>query len=180
MNEDQTLEGGLDLDTRPPAEGFAAPSRQRAAHRGSSYYRLFEPEYDNPAGAAGGPRTTYFIATTRRSGSTLLCEAIVDLGGLGVPTEYLDLSMTYLYDLATRWNCARVRDYLGALGDRRSHASGLTGMKVHWDQLAAFSSFVLGRDDWGSGAEHACVGGDVPAPPARWERELARQAVRGG
>jgi LPS sulfotransferase NodH len=179
MTEGQILECRLDLDRRLPAEGFADSARQRAAHRGSSYYRLFEPEFDNPAGVAKGSRSTYFIATTRRSGSTLLCEAIVDLGGLGIPTEYLDLSMTYLYDLAMRWNCTSVQDYLQALGDRRSDSSGMTGMKVHWDQLASFSSFLLSRDDWGSGADHALVGSGMPAPPVRWELELARRAVRG-
>lgn len=185
------------LDRPLPPAGFASARDRRAS--GGAYYRLFESAFDSATSVRKTQPAHYFIATTRRSGSTLLSEAIVEMGDLGVPTEYFDLSMTYLFDLASRWSCVTVGDYLDALYKMRSSRHGLLGAKIHWDQLEAFVSFVAGRDNWGSSAEHAVVhdglGGSSGSPPegltervvdrlwpqARWiwlrRDDTARQAV---
>jgi trehalose 2-sulfotransferase len=83
-----------------------------------------------------GPRTTYLIFFTPRSGSYLLCEALTTSGLAGFPGEYF--SATQMDHLAKRWGISRQSDYLEALFRNRTTANGVFGAKVTWRHFGAF------------------------------------------
>jgi LPS sulfotransferase NodH len=95
------------------------------------------PEYDRPpASPPTGPRRTYVVCSTPRSGSGLLCRALAGSGALGTPLEYLNSIHRGI--LSERWGCgADLRSYVAALHARRTSIEGLFGVKVHWEQLVA-------------------------------------------
>ncbi len=105
-----------------------------------SGYDLLTESYDL---AADQPVTRrYLIASTPRSGSTLLAEGLMT-AGLGVPMEYLDLGAS-LPILARRWGTSDLTEYLGQVERLRSR-QGVLGVKVHWHQVVYLANTVLGR-----------------------------------
>lgn len=102
----------------------------------SSYTERFSgPEHDLPARPLGElAERCYVLATTPRSGSNLLGDALRTSGGLGVPMEYLDLSAAQPL-LASRWRTTDLAGYLAHLHAHRTDPSGWFGLKVHWHQL---------------------------------------------
>jgi LPS sulfotransferase NodH len=95
------------------------------------------PEYDRPpATPPTGPRRTYVVCSTPRSGSGLLCRALAGTGVLGTPLEYLN--PVHRGILTERWGCGSdLRSYVAALHARRASDEALFGVKVHWEQLVA-------------------------------------------
>lgn len=88
--------------------------------------------------AAAGPaaRRSVVIATTPRSGSWLLAEALEGTEAVGHPREYLRADYEPLY--AERWGLpARrtYRDYLDAVVAAGTSENGVFAIKVHWGQL---------------------------------------------
>lgn len=107
--------------------------------------------YDLPP-AQGG--RCYLVASTPRTGSTLLCRSLWDTGRVGAPKEYLNPMQVRdwelragrlgsrirhgalwgpLVGLAGRgyWPDSRLRAYLDRVRQRRTGASGWFGLKLH-------------------------------------------------
>ncbi len=110
------------------------------------------PAFDLPAPDA--PARTYVVATTPRSGSTLLCRALWETGRVGAPKEYLN--PTQLRDWRARFaplpgrlavaglrgplvaltpalgfDEAALRAHLDLVRARRTGPTGWFGLKVH-------------------------------------------------
>lgn len=148
-----TVSPGQRTDGAPsssgPAQTPAAPPRLAVAPASSpvrsepdlSERALNSAAYDQPPPAETPSR--YFILSQRRSGSFMLCRALIR-AGLGVPHEYFQPH--HLRDLARRWG-VRARtgrggappDFLQALIDRRT-ANGHFGAKIqYWEYEKALS-----------------------------------------
>ena len=142
-----------------------------------STYDLLTEKYDRPATEPVTRR--YLIASTPRSGSTLLAEGLMT-AGLGVPMEYLDLGATLPY-LARRWGTDDLTEYVEHVHRLRSR-HGVLGVKAHWHQVVFIVNTALGRPrtaelsytDARRVLEHL-----VPAPRYVWigRRDLDRQTV---
>lgn len=81
------------------------------------------------------PLRTVLVCTSRRSGSTLLGEALYRAGGLGCPLEYLHGG--FRPGLAARWGAGDLHEYRRALYRHRIDATGTLGIKVFWPDLLA-------------------------------------------
>lgn len=77
------------------------------------------------------PRLGYFICSTPRCGSSLLCEALCLSGVAGVPTEYFDENTKAGFISA--W-CIDEVDYLPNLLIRKTTPNGVFGCKAHFHQ----------------------------------------------
>jgi LPS sulfotransferase NodH len=99
---------------------------------------LYEAQFDFPR-TTTEPRLHYLIATTQRSGSTLLALRLWRTGGLGAPLEYLKSDT--IAELEKRLGAASHAGYWCALQGRRTSPNGVFGFK-------AFGSHIkeCGRD----------------------------------
>jgi LPS sulfotransferase NodH/2-polyprenyl-3-methyl-5-hydroxy-6-metoxy-1,4-benzoquinol methylase len=85
-------------------------------------------------------RLTYVIATTPRSGSTLLSSLLTQTGVLGVPAEYWNFHrrerpVATGTQLAERLEASSPADYLTKLLACRTTKNGVFGIKLHFSQL---------------------------------------------
>jgi len=113
-----------------------------------------------------GRRRRYIVASTPRTGSTLLCRALWDTGRVGAPKEYCNPmqlrdwavragSQTHrllqgpLVGLAGRgWSRARLDEHLKRVEALRTGPTGWFGMKVHrhhWERWGGFEAEVFLR-----------------------------------
>ena len=123
-------------------------------------------EFDLPPGSA--PARTWVMASTPRTGSTLLCRALWDTGQVGAPKEYLNPMQVRDWEVrlgsrASRWRHAllkgsllglvgrgpwpdaRLRDHLSRVRARRTGPHGHFGLKIHHHHVRRW--FVdAGRD----------------------------------
>ena len=106
-----------------------------------STYDLLTDSYDLPSAVPVTRR--YLIASTPRSGSTLLAEGLM-AAGMGIPAEYFDVRNT-VQVIATRWGITDFATYLKKLHHLRSR-SGVFGVKVHWHQLTHLTAMLLGPE----------------------------------
>jgi LPS sulfotransferase NodH len=90
------------------------------------------------------PLRSVLICTSRRSGSTLLGEALYRAGGLGCPLEYLHAG--FRPALAARWGAHDLRAYRLALYRNRIDATGTLGIKLFWPDLLAVCAERFPRD----------------------------------
>jgi LPS sulfotransferase NodH len=86
------------------------------------------PPWDPPAA-----KLSYVVCSTPRSGSGLLCRALVASGCGGHPAEYFNPAQHV--PLALRWQALTLATYSVALLAHRTDPDGVFGMKLHWDQL---------------------------------------------
>ncbi|MEZ4321272.1 MAG: Stf0 family sulfotransferase [Myxococcota bacterium] len=122
------------------------------------------PDHDLPS--CTGART-YVIASSPRTGSTLLARMLWETGRVGAPKEYLNPMQIRDWEVRLggplsrrthgllrgpavnlachgRWTDTRLRDHLQRVRQRRS-SGGWFGLKVHWHHFERF--FVAsGRD----------------------------------
>ncbi|MCO4746223.1 MAG: hypothetical protein KC912_15605 [Proteobacteria bacterium] len=151
------------------------------------------PSWDLPRTTA--PRAIYVIASTPRTGSTLLCRSLWDTGMVGAPKEYLNPMQIRDWEvrlggmasslrhralsgpalaLAGRlgWGEARVTAHLERVMRRRTSATGWFGMKIHahhhrrWFGTRSMES-ALGPIRW-----IRIVRADRLAQAVSWERAL--------
>ncbi len=80
-----------------------------------------------------GEITSYIVASSPRSGSTLFCEALARTGRLGMPLEYF--RMRHSVDKGRSWGARSLAEYCQEMVKRRSTPNGVFGMKLHHDQL---------------------------------------------
>jgi LPS sulfotransferase NodH len=122
------------------------------------------PDYDLPP--CTGART-YVIASSPRTGSTLLARMLWDSGAVGAPKEYLNPMQIRDWEVRLggplsrrthgllrgpavglagrgRWSDERLRAHLARVRERRS-SGGWFGLKIHWHHYQRF--FVVRRRD---------------------------------
>lgn len=100
-------------------------------------YHEYNDEFDvYPRWHKQTPDVSYMVCTTPRSGSSLLCLTLMEAGRMGVPAEYLD--KTNKQNLRYSWNVLDGKSYIRELIARRTSASGVFGMKLHWHNLVNF------------------------------------------
>jgi LPS sulfotransferase NodH len=75
---------------------------------------------------------SYFICSTPRSGSYLLCELLFRTGLGGAPEEFFHPD--HMARLRSRWGARTLDDYLLALAAHKTGPNGVFGAKVHWGQ----------------------------------------------
>jgi len=92
-------------------------------------------EYDFFPGVS--VQSTYIIASTPRTGSTLLSDLLWDSAKAGAPLEYLHDK--HSLDYKARWGFKTVDEYAQMLLRSRTSDNGVFGMKVHFHQLNNFS-----------------------------------------
>jgi LPS sulfotransferase NodH len=94
----------------------------------------FESRPHNPyferAPADGGVSRRYLIATTGRSGSTLLCSRIAEHGALGYPNEFLN--ETYLAQFDRLFPTPNLADFERFILHSFSSDDGVFGLKIDW------------------------------------------------
>jgi LPS sulfotransferase NodH len=85
------------------------------------------------------PRRSYIVASTPRSGGTLLCAKLWQTGVMGAPTEYLGYpSGGFARKMAARLTPSSPADYLTKVLARRTSKNGVFGAKVY------FKDFIEG------------------------------------
>ncbi len=115
--------------------------------REAYYERMMSTEHD----ARGGVRTPtlrYCIASTPRSGSTLLSRTLEATGAAGVPMEYLNPSFIGGWVRLHGRKPIKIAQYLADLESRRTTSKGVFSLKLHWAQvryLAATSKTPIGE-----------------------------------
>ena len=140
-------------------------------------YDLTTVAYDRDHGYIR-PQRTVVVCTSRRSGSTLLGEALHRAGGLGCPLEYLHPG--FRPGFANRWNAPALPGYLSALYRYRTDANGTLGIKVFWpDLLFVYAERYPDRSSPGYDAIADLVRELFPNPTfvQLWRRDLLRQAI---
>ena len=95
------------------------------------YYYLNGAEFDAepvPMGPA------YMVASSPRSGSTLLCRLLWNRGSAGLPHEYFH--RRHRAELSERWGVGPgLEGYLAELARRRTGGNGTFGFKAHFPQV---------------------------------------------
>jgi trehalose 2-sulfotransferase len=126
-------------------------------------YDLTGPDYDHDH--EGPPRRTVLLCSLRRSGSTLLGEALHATGRLGCPLEYFFAGMRP--GIAERWAAPDLDGYVRALYRYRTDAGGTLGVKLFWPDLLG-----LCAESWPDRAERYRINLET-APAADAERVYA-------
>ena len=90
----------------------------------------------------------YVIATTQRSGSTLLSDLLLQTGICGQPGEYLTSSFVERNeDLLKACNSSPInsslKDYIKYVYTRYHSKNGTCGLKITWDQILKIHNDVL-------------------------------------
>lgn len=109
-------------------------------HSIGSLEPLYAAAYDFPL-STGKPRLTYMLATTPRTGSTLLALDLLRSGRMGAPLEYCN--PRYIHQYAGRLGAVTLGGYLEALQRVRTSPNGIFGVKLmraHYDLLRSPSA----------------------------------------
>ncbi|MFZ9201008.1 MAG: Stf0 family sulfotransferase [Opitutales bacterium] len=102
--------------------------------RDAYYERMMSAEHD-ARGGARAPSLRYCIASTPRSGSTLLSRTLEATGLAGVPMEYLNPAFIGGWVRLHRGQPVKLAQYLADIESRRTTANGVFGLKLHWAQV---------------------------------------------
>jgi LPS sulfotransferase NodH len=104
---------------------------------------------DFPTGTL--PTLCYFVASTRRSGSTHVCDELWRTGLLGAPMEYFAFR-NVMVELISRLSVRSLDEYAWRVVEVRTSPNGVFGLKVHYDQYAFMGLSGLlplfGRPRW--------------------------------
>lgn len=93
---------------------------------------------------------TYFIASTPRSGSSLLAAGLVATGVAGRPEEYFaaEHMAAYKQDLQLPRDCSWP-EYLAKVMAHAATDNGIRGVKIHWRDVVLLAAALGFRDDPG-------------------------------
>ena len=83
------------------------------------------------------PSKFYLIASTPRSGSTLLTRLLWQSGRMGAPHEYFNLQ-TVLFRMQMRFQSDSIHAYTDELLRRRTGPNGVFGLKLHQEHWHTF------------------------------------------
>lgn len=78
------------------------------------------------------PHLAYFVCSTPRCGSSLLCESLCLTGVAGVPTEYFDAETKAQF--CSAWKIGNESEYLKRLLSFKTSPNGVFGVKAHYHQ----------------------------------------------
>ncbi|WP_231999557.1 Stf0 family sulfotransferase, partial [Mycobacterium sp. 1245852.3] len=137
----------------------------------------------NPEGSKVTKHTTYVIASTPRSGSSLLAAGLVATGVAGRPEEYFtpDHIGAYKKDLNLPTDCSWP-DYLAKAMAFAATENGVLGVKIHWRHVVALARALGFRGDPGDVFETlfpaAFFVNIVRADPVEAAEELAQAAAQ--
>lgn len=92
------------------------------------------------------PHTSYLVCGTPRSGSSLLCEALVQTGIAGRPEEYFQPANEIIWK--ERWGTATSADYLARTIERCTTPNGVFGVKMMWGYFDHFLRAVYAMPDY--------------------------------
>ncbi|MFP5270392.1 Stf0 family sulfotransferase [Coleofasciculus sp.] len=120
---------------------------------------------------------SYIVCSTGRSGSTLLCSTLSDLGFCGKPLEYFHPAKIEKYIAQDSAN--GFQDYLSQVLQKGTSQNGIFGIKIHWEHFRNFINLArkyLGlsrQSDW------QIISTIFPNPYFIyiWRRNLVKQAV---
>jgi LPS sulfotransferase NodH len=117
---------------------------QPASVFANSKDRLFSSAYDLPPVAV---RRRYAVLSSPRSGSTMLCSALIASGHAGYPMEYLNARNIACYrEVRGHWSVTEsMRDF----ERRRTSGNGCFGMKLHASQYVAVFGTQMSEDQPG-------------------------------
>jgi len=96
-----------------------------------------------PSGPAHPVGRSYVIATSPRTGSTLLSEAMSSIGHAGQPDEYFDLVPRHQQYWKERFAIAESDCYLDRVVEASRSANGMFGFKLHWHQLPTLRTRLI-------------------------------------
>lgn len=104
----------------------------------------------NPEGVEVMRHATYVIASTPRSGSSLLAAGLVATGVAGRPEEYFtpDHIGSYKDDLKLPMNCSWA-EYLATVMAFAATENGVRGVKIHWRHVVVLAQALGFRGDPG-------------------------------
>jgi LPS sulfotransferase NodH len=88
-------------------------------------------EFDFKTRAA--PKILYFVASTRRSGSTYFCNELWRTGVLGAPMEYFNFRNVMVATIS-RLAVRSLDEYVRRLVALRTSPNGVFGLQIHFDQ----------------------------------------------
>lgn len=99
------------------------------------------PHYKVEFNHSVNPKTLFMISCIARTGSTLLCDALINTGLAGAPMEFFNQG--YMRDYYEMWGVNNTRDYLLKLFHKKTTANGIWGFKANYIQMSAFPSGVI-------------------------------------
>jgi len=85
------------------------------------------------------PSLRYCIASTPRTGSTLLSRMLCETGNAGYPTEYLNTLNIDAWNSRNPCNQSTLNNYLKEIEAHRTSGNGNFGIKIHWRQFEFFA-----------------------------------------
>lgn len=94
--------------------------------------RTLSPSYD--FAVATRPTMFYVVASTPRTGSTLLCQRLWATGAMGAPAEYFNYHLNMI-QMVARLRVASLEEYVDRLFALRTSPNGVFGLHAHWDQF---------------------------------------------
>lgn len=86
------------------------------------------------------PHTSYLVCGTPRSGSSLLCEALISTGIAGEPEEYFLRRNEVVW--SKRWSTPTYTEYLACTIKQCTTVNGVFGVKIMWGDFERFISKV--------------------------------------
>jgi trehalose 2-sulfotransferase len=112
------------------------------------------PEFGASGEVEGLRHATYVIASTPRSGSSLLAAGLVATGVAGRPEEYFtpDHIGAYKEDLKLPLDCSWA-EYLAKVMAFAATENGVRGVKIHWRHVVSLARALDFRDDPGVALE---------------------------
>jgi trehalose 2-sulfotransferase len=125
------------------------------------------------------PHTSYLVCGTPRSGSSLLCEALVNTGIAGQPEEYFQPSNEVLW--RERWGTSTYAEYLERTIEHCTSPNGVFGVKMMWGYFDHFLRNVRQMPDYKEQELSDCKLLQALFPNLRYiwikRRDTVRQAV---
>lgn len=94
---------------------------------------------DNDISTRATPNFRYCIASTPRSGSTLLARMLSGTGAAGAPREYLNPLLLNAWGRLNPGKRISLSAYLNEIESRRTSGNGAFGMKIHWRHVKSLA-----------------------------------------
>jgi LPS sulfotransferase NodH len=98
-------------------------------------------KFDHEFPRSAGPEVSYVVCALPRSGSSLLCELLLNTGVAGAPTEFFDRET--MDGFRSTWGVHGFDAYVDALLSRKTSPNGVFGFKVHYEQ---YDELLAGKD----------------------------------
>ena len=128
-------------------------------------------------------RASYFVCSTPRSGSTLLCEALTSTGIAGKPEEYFNVGHGPDPSKEPAWKAPLIErplsEYLPIVFGFGATPNGVFASKLHWWHLEAMETGLIAMQGGGDVSLAERLARAFPQPRYIWitRRDKVRQAV---